>query len=104
MHPLVDKVNDRSIKSSGTTYQDWMAISKSEIIDAFGKEDPDENGWIIQFKNGVVSTIYAQGRGVKGMLWHIGGFNQFAPIMVKMIILQIQDKHELIDEIFEVKA
>ena len=103
MHPLIEKVNDRSIKASGTQYQDWTTISKATIVDAFGKGDLDDE-WIIQFKNGVVANIYSQGKSAASHdIWHIGGFNRFASIMVLMI-LNKQDKHDAIYEIFQVKA
>jgi hypothetical protein len=90
---------------SGTSLQGSLAISYSTLVEIFGSEHSEGDGykvdaeWQLQFSNGVVATIYNYKDGVNycgedGLPveditdWHIGGKSRLAEKTVEQYIEQ----------------
>ena len=64
--------DDPEMKAHRTTRQGSLRTSKKDLEFAFGPPGEDDT-WVLEFRNGLVATIYPQPNSNFGMDWFIGG-------------------------------
>jgi hypothetical protein len=64
--------DDPEMKANRTTRQGSLRTSKKDLEFAFGPPGEDDT-WVLEFRNGLVATIYPQPNSNFGMDWFIGG-------------------------------
>ena len=90
--------NEKDIDVNGTHFQGYIDITYDKLVKIFGEPTSGDEykvdaEWLIEFKNGIVATIYnyKDGKNYNGNSglekeditnWHIGGYDQKAVDLV----------------------
>jgi hypothetical protein len=64
--------DDPEMKAHRTTRQGSLRTSKEDLTFAFGPPGEDDT-WVLEFRNGLIATIYPQPNSDLNMDWFIGG-------------------------------
>jgi hypothetical protein len=64
--------DDPEMKANRTTRQGSLRTSKKDLEFAFGPPGEDDT-WVLEFRNGLVATVYPNPNSNFGMDWFIGG-------------------------------